>query len=215
MPLSKEHKASTRSRILLAAGRVFRRLGYAASGVDAVMAEAGLTRGGFYAHFASKDELFAEVLASDHGLIRQLAARSAHGAAGWRRQSRAILGGWLHPDHLCVVRAGCSFAALTADASRGGADVKRAYGLAFERLVAELLRRPGESGAAALARGTAAQRALAAQLAANAIGTLVVVGAGDDPLLRAAQAATRTAALEQLDRLHPAPAAAAAPRIRR
>ena len=46
MPLSAEHKERTRARILAAAGRVFRRQGYAATAVDAVMAEAGLTRGG-------------------------------------------------------------------------------------------------------------------------------------------------------------------------
>ena len=92
MPLSAEHKERTRARILAAAGRVFRRQGYAATAVDAVMAEAGLTPGGFYAHFPSKEALFAEVLAHDHGLIRMLAARRARSSAGWRRQTRRILG---------------------------------------------------------------------------------------------------------------------------
>ena len=55
-----DRKEKTRDRILGAAGRVFRRQGYHASGVDAVMAEAGLTAGGFYAHFDSKQALLAE-----------------------------------------------------------------------------------------------------------------------------------------------------------
>ena len=55
-----DRKEKTRDRILGAAGRVFRRQGYHASGVDTVMAEAGLTAGGFYAHFDSKQALLAE-----------------------------------------------------------------------------------------------------------------------------------------------------------
>ena len=84
MPLSQQHKARTRERILRSAGRVFRASGYEATGVDAVMAGAGLTRGGFYAHFGSKEELFAAVLAADHGLIRMLAARDAASPVAWR-----------------------------------------------------------------------------------------------------------------------------------
>lgn len=57
-----QHKQRTRQAILAAAARLFRARGYRAVGVDAVMAEAGLTAGGFYAHFASKDALFAEAM---------------------------------------------------------------------------------------------------------------------------------------------------------
>ena len=56
------HKEKTRARIVEAAGRVFRREGYHAAGIDQVMAEAGLTAGGFYAHFASKEALLSEAL---------------------------------------------------------------------------------------------------------------------------------------------------------
>src|SRR3954471_10083763 len=57
------HKEQTRAKILRAAGKVFRREGYHAAGVDKVMEEAGLTAGGFYAHFGSKEALLAETLA--------------------------------------------------------------------------------------------------------------------------------------------------------
>src|SRR5208337_3926131 len=57
------HRERTRAKILRAACRVFRRQGYHAAGVDKVMEEAGLTAGGFYAHFASKEALLAEALA--------------------------------------------------------------------------------------------------------------------------------------------------------
>ena len=55
-----DRKEKTRAKILRAAGRVFRREGYHAAGVDKVMAEAGLTAGAFYAHFESKQALLAE-----------------------------------------------------------------------------------------------------------------------------------------------------------
>ncbi len=63
MRYAPDHKAKTRGKILAAAGRVFRRLGYHAAGVDRVMEEAGLTSGGFYAHFESKEALLAEAIA--------------------------------------------------------------------------------------------------------------------------------------------------------
>src|SRR5204862_4383924 len=56
------HKHRTHQRILDTAARLFRKRGYAATGVDAVMNSAGLTTGGFYAHFRSKQALFAEAL---------------------------------------------------------------------------------------------------------------------------------------------------------
>ena len=62
MPRSSQ-RAATRERILDAAATCFRRRGYAATGVDAVMAEAGLTHGGFYAHFPSKAELLVATVA--------------------------------------------------------------------------------------------------------------------------------------------------------
>ena len=72
------HKDETRRKILEAAATVFRRQGYHAGGVDQVMREAGLTAGGFYAHFPSKEALFAETLphaAPDVGRSRKLGLR--------------------------------------------------------------------------------------------------------------------------------------------
>ena len=62
MRYPKGYKAESRQRILDAAATVFRRDGYHAGGVDAVMREAGMTAGGFYAHFRSKETLFAACL---------------------------------------------------------------------------------------------------------------------------------------------------------
>lgn len=187
MPLSKQHKALTRERIVRSAGRIFRRVGFEAAGIDAVMAEAGLTRGGFYAHFKSKEDLFATVVGTDHGLIRMLSARAATTPAQWRTQTLKLLADYLHPDHLEEVAQGCSFAALTADASRGSAAVRAAYGRAFDELVAELLRRHGESAELAAARAKTKQREAAAEVAVVAIGALIIGAAlGGGPAARAA-----------------------------
>ncbi len=177
MPRTKEHKARTRERIVRSAGRVFRRVGYEAATIDGVMAEAELTRGGFYAHFASKDALFATVVETDHGLIRMLAARAASAPAQFRARTRALLRDYLDPDHLEEISRDCSFAALTADARRGSRAVRAAYGRAFETLVAELLRGPGETAVHARRRATRRERANAAQIAAVATGTLVIAAA--------------------------------------
>ena len=61
MAASTQRRAETRQRILAAAGELFREHGIDATGVDAVMKQAGLTHGGFYLHFASKEALAAEV----------------------------------------------------------------------------------------------------------------------------------------------------------
>ena len=87
-------KEKTRARILEAAGKVFRRRGYHAAGVDEVMEEAGLTAGGFYAHFASKQALLAEALvqaAVETGRRRDAGLEDLPGASGSRRSSPVIL----------------------------------------------------------------------------------------------------------------------------
>lgn len=205
MPLGKEHKARTRDRIVRSAGRVFRREGYQGAAIDAVMADAGLTRGGFYAHFASKDALFATVMATDHGLIRMLAARRAEDAPRWRACTLALLDDYLQPAHLAEVSAHCTFAALTAEARRGSAAVRSAYGSAFDTLVAELLRRHGEDARAARARANDAQFAAAAQVAVLMIGTLVICsalgpGPACDAALQAARALVRDRMREPVQR---------------
>ena len=74
MPPNPARTARTRAEILDHAGRLFRLRGYAGTNIDDIMLAAGLTRGAFYAHFKSKDELFAEVIGAGHGLLRRLRA---------------------------------------------------------------------------------------------------------------------------------------------
>ena len=74
MKVSREQAAQNRERIVEAAARLFRERGFEGIGVADLMKEAGLTHGGFYGHFSSKDDLIAE--ASEHALAESLAVWS-------------------------------------------------------------------------------------------------------------------------------------------
>ena len=78
-----EHKEATKRRIVEAAGRRFKRDGIDRSGIAALMADAGLTNGAFYAHFASKDDLVATAIAD------QLREQREQLLAAARRRRRA------------------------------------------------------------------------------------------------------------------------------
>src|SRR5215208_274935 len=71
MRYGKDHKQATRQRILEAAGRRFKQDGIDAAGVAAVMSDAGLTNGAFYAHFKTKEDLVANVLAEQLRVQRE------------------------------------------------------------------------------------------------------------------------------------------------
>ncbi len=111
-----QRRAETRQRILTAAGRLFREHGVDGVGVDAVMKEAGLTHGGFYLHFPSKEALAAEVSQS---LLEKAAGR-------WDQISRssdadaaleAIVRSYLDPEHVASSRC-CPLTTLGADVAR-------------------------------------------------------------------------------------------------
>ena len=72
MPQNPARTARTRAEILDHAGRLFRLRGYAGTNIDDVMLAAGLTRGAFYTHFKSKDELFTESVIAGTGLRARL-----------------------------------------------------------------------------------------------------------------------------------------------
>ncbi len=113
-----EHKQRTRRRIVDAAGRRLKSSGLAGSGVATLMADAGLTNGAFYAHFASKDELVAGVVTDQ--LDRQ---RDAVAGAGVEEMVRTYLS-VEHRDH---PGDGCPSAALLGELVRGGDSVREAY----------------------------------------------------------------------------------------
>jgi TetR/AcrR family transcriptional repressor of nem operon len=121
---SKEHKAETRKKILSAAARLFRARGYDGVGVDAVMSEVGLTAGGFYAHFPSKESLFAEAMASalDEGNVLRAAKSSADDDP-----LRSLVSGYLSRTHRDRIAEGCPLPALTPDVSRASRKTRQLY----------------------------------------------------------------------------------------
>jgi TetR/AcrR family transcriptional repressor of nem operon len=126
-------KEQTRRRILDAAAAVFRRLGYQGAGVDAVMQEAGLTAGGFYAHFPSKEALFAETLPHAMGQTRTLVGPDFEELAGleW---VRAVAGRYLSTEHRRRVEKGCPLPALLPEVARASGSSKAA----FETMLAQV-----------------------------------------------------------------------------
>jgi TetR/AcrR family transcriptional regulator, transcriptional repressor for nem operon len=119
----KQHKQATRRRILETAGRRFKRDGIDGSGIATVMADAGLTNGAFYAHFASKQDLVATAVADQlrdqHASIGALAPD----LAGVEQYVRA----YLSVEHRDNPDDGCPSAALLDELGRCTDVVKRAY----------------------------------------------------------------------------------------
>lgn len=118
-----EHKQATRRRILEVAGRRFKRDGIDGSGIAAVMKDAGLTNGAFYAHFASKDDLVAGVVAEQ---LREQAAQFRDRPPGHAGVEQ-IVREYLSPEHRDHPGEGCPSAALLDEIGRSGDPVRQAY----------------------------------------------------------------------------------------
>ena len=130
MPQSATRKARTRAEIFDHAARLFRLRGYGGTNIDDIMLAAGLTRGAFYAHFKSKDDLFAEVIRAGHGLL----ARTR--AAG----PEAAIDAYLAKDDLAANALACTLAALPSDVARAPLPARLAYANALHGLIGELAR---------------------------------------------------------------------------
>jgi TetR/AcrR family transcriptional regulator, transcriptional repressor for nem operon len=123
MRYSKDHKQATRRRIPEAAGRRFKQDGIDGAGVAAVMSDAGLTNGAFYAHFTSKEDLVANVLADQlrtqrHGFDAQPSDRAG---------LEAIIRSYLSPEHRDQCADGCPSAALLDEISRRPAATRQVF----------------------------------------------------------------------------------------
>jgi TetR/AcrR family transcriptional repressor of nem operon len=123
MRVSREQAARNRERILDAAAQLFRERGFEGIGVADLMKEAGLTHGGFYGHFSSKDDLIAQ--ASARELTRSLAYWSTVGERASGDRLSAIAAVYLTSKHRDNPGAGCVLAALGPDVSRQGPAVRR------------------------------------------------------------------------------------------
>jgi AcrR family transcriptional regulator len=139
---AKEHKQVTRQRIIEKAGQRFKTDGIDGSGVSTLMSDAGLTNGAFYAHFASKGDLVATVVA--HELNTQIAGY------GTLRPGRLgiedFIRGYLSPEHRDNPGTGCPSAALLDEIGRCGDGTKQAYTDGTKTIVEEIAARlaPGD-----------------------------------------------------------------------
>ncbi len=139
MPYPAGHREQARKRIVESARRLFNKKGFESVSVDAVMAGAGLTHGGFYNYFACKSELYAEALGcffSDpdwksrwEGVQVDLAAADA---------GPQIVRAYLSRQHLEDVENSCPMVALPSDVARSDERVKAAFEKVFKAMVAFL-----------------------------------------------------------------------------
>src|SRR5215213_7927697 len=118
-------KEATHERIVEAAARAIRRSGYGGTGVADIMKDAGLTHGGFYAHFASREALLAE--AADRAGAETLALIGRIVATTPPEQVlRKMLEAYLSKEHAEGMETGCAVAALCSEMPRQAAEVRRA-----------------------------------------------------------------------------------------
>ena len=119
-------KEQSHERIVEVAARAIRRAGYRGVGVADIMKEAGLTHGGFYAHFASRDALLIEAMQQasrdNHAALSQSIARRM--AKGYSRFA-ALVWAYLHDTHLEHAENGCVVAALASEMTRQGDAVQQ------------------------------------------------------------------------------------------
>ena len=123
MRYSKDHKQATRQRIIEAAGRRFKQDGIDGAGLATVMSDAGLTNGAFYAHFSSKEDLVAKVLADQLRAQR----RSIDAEPSDRAGLEAFVRSYLSPEHRDQFAEGCPSAALLDEIARRPTDTRDVF----------------------------------------------------------------------------------------
>jgi TetR/AcrR family transcriptional repressor of nem operon len=192
MKVSREQAAKNRAHVVEVAGAQFRKHGFDGIGVADLMQAAGLTHGGFYNNFASKDALAAEavtrVFSETTDRLRQYAEAAADPYA-------AMVRFYLSPEHRDSVESGCAIAALSQDAARGSPELRAAFAAgidAYLELIVEIagVTRPSAMaiyatmvGALTLSR-TITDPALADDLLAAAANSLLTGKDSSSPPLR-------------------------------
>ncbi len=137
-----EHREHTRARIVSAASRLFRRRGFAGVSVEKVMRAAGLTVGGFYLHFGSKQRLVTESLRA------MLSARRRRWLAGLESQSgesfrRAFVRRYVEQDASRMNENACPMPALLSELTRARVAPRKALESELSPLLDEVARRLG------------------------------------------------------------------------
>jgi TetR/AcrR family transcriptional repressor of nem operon len=171
MRVTREQFAAHRERILEVAGRLFREHGYAGIGLADIMKAAGMTHGGFYGHFASKDDLAAEASRSALAETAERWAKLVERAPA--RPLQALVQRYLSDRHRKDRAHGCVFASLAADAARQEGPIRAAFSDGLRSLVTLVTRIvPG--------RSETVRRRRALSALSEMVGALVLARAVDD-----------------------------------
>ena len=133
-------KQRTRDRVIQAASALFRRRGYAATGVDAVMASANLTAGGFYSHFHSKEDLLAEALDSAFRQSRTDWPEPLKQLRG-DQWVRAFVSFYLSAEHRDASGPGCPMPSLAPEVSRCAKAPREVFDKHLRELITTVARR--------------------------------------------------------------------------
>jgi TetR/AcrR family transcriptional regulator, transcriptional repressor for nem operon len=178
-------KEATHERIVDAAARAIRRSGYSGTGVADIMKDAGLTHGGFYAHFESREAMLAE--AADRAGAESVATleRIASGAPR-EKALQTLIRGYLSKEHLESAESGCPIAALGSEMPRQAPEVRRAATRRIKEAIDLVARQLPDWG-----KPSAHEQALATL--STMVGAMVLARAVDDPKL---SDAFRSAALK-------------------
>jgi TetR/AcrR family transcriptional regulator, transcriptional repressor for nem operon len=180
-------KEATHERIVEAAARAIRRSGYGGTGVSDIMKDAGLTHGGFYAHFDSREAMLAE--AADRAGAEGVAEMERIAAGAPPHEAlRAMLRGYLSKTHVENAETGCPTAALCSEMPRQAPEVRHAATRRIKEMIDLVARHSPDWG-----QPSAHKRALVT--VATMVGTLVLARAVDDARL---SDALREAALKHL-----------------
>jgi AcrR family transcriptional regulator len=135
MPNSSEHREQVREKIVRSARRLFNRHGFNAVAIDDLMADAGLTRGSFYAYFDSKSDLYATSITA---ILSEKAIDNWDGVSIDPRAPEVaaqIIGEYLSVDHFENIDGSCPLVALPNDVSRTEQSVKRAFESVLKALI--------------------------------------------------------------------------------
>jgi AcrR family transcriptional regulator len=188
MRYEKGRKDASRRKILEVAGERFRADGIAATGLAAIMSDAGMTNGAFYPHFQSKADLVRETVAlttdPESQQMRQFVADG---------DLEAAIEMFLSPEHRDSPGQGCPLTALLPEIARQPVDTRRVYAGNFQRLVSELAAAlpPHTQDRETVAIGIYAILIGATQLARAAVGTEIserILAAGREAARALAQA---------------------------
>ncbi len=173
MGYTKEHTEETRRRIIESAGRAFRKKGYDGVGIDRIMGDAGLTRGGFYLHFKSKKALFEAVVAEDFDFTVQVRKLQDMPPLPDEPRVKLAVAAYLNPDRRDIIGDACTMATLSVDIGRSLPRVRSAYEQGLGNLVAAMAK-------LAVADGLAPSPNDLRSLISKAVGALVLARGMND-----------------------------------